>query len=218
MSEKRNLHLYFHPLASFCWKVLVAFYENEIEFESHLIEQANPEAYEELVRFWPFAKFPVLHDRARDKVVIESSIIIEYLDQHHGGRTKLLPADAEAALETRFQDRFMDMYVHEPMQKIVADKLRPADQKDPLGVTKAKESIEKAYGVIERQMSTRTWASGEAFTLADCAAAPALHYANRLVPIGDRKNTAAYLARLEARPSFKRVLAEAKPYFHLFPG
>lgn len=213
-----TLHLYFHPLASFCWKVLIAFYENEIAFEPHLIEQANPKAYEELVSMWPFAKFPVLRDDARGKVVIESSILIEYLDQHRQGPTRFIPADADLALETRFQDRFMDCYVHEPMQKIVADKLRPADQKDPLGVSQAKATIQKAYDLLEKRMASRTWLATDAFTLADCAAAPALHYANRLVPIGEHKNTEAYLARLEARPSFKRVLAEAQPYFHLFPG
>ena len=132
---------------------------------------------------------------------------------------RLLPADPNRALETRLQDRFYDVYVHEPMQKIVGDKLRPAGKKALHGVAQATELIETAYGVIEAQMSQRIWAAGDAFGMADCAAAPALHYANRVVPLGEtRKNTAAYLARLEARPSFARVMTEAQPYFHLFPG
>jgi glutathione S-transferase len=146
-------------------------------------------------------------------------VIIEYLAQHHPGPVALLPADPERALETRFQDRFYDVYLHEPMQKIVGDRLRPAGEHDPHGVARAKQLIETAYGVVERQMATRTWAAGDAFSLADCAAAPALHYANRVHPLGEtHRNAAAFLARLEARPSFKRVLAEAEPYFDLFPG
>jgi glutathione S-transferase len=213
------LALYFHPLASFCWKVLIALYENETLFEPHLIDLGDPASREELTRLWPFARFPVLRDRKRDRIVPESSIIIEYLAQHFPGKVNLLPADPDRAIETRLQDRFYDVYVHEPMQKIVGDELRPAGRNDPHGVELARELIETAYGVIEGNMSGRSWAAGDTFGMADCAAAPALHYANRVVPFGEtRKNTAAYLLRLEERPSFKRVLMEAQPYFHLFPG
>ena len=199
--------------------MLIALYENETAFEPHVINLGNATSRAELERLWPFAKFPVLRDRARDRSVPESTVIIEYLAQHHPGGAELLPADPDRALDTRLQDRFYDVYVHEPMQKIVGDRIRPVGKTDPYGVAQARALMETAYGVIEGQMSTRTWASGEAFSMADCAAAPALHYANRVLPIGqDRKNTAAYLSRLEQRPSFKRVLEEAQPYFHLFPG
>ncbi|HEY4159819.1 MAG TPA: glutathione S-transferase family protein, partial [Polyangiaceae bacterium] len=199
--------------------VLIALYENETTFEPRFVDLADPGARAELEQLWPFVRFPVLRDRARNQVVPESSVIIEYLAQHHPGPVALLPADPERALETRFQDRFYDVYLHEPMQKIVGDRLRPAGEHDPHGVARAKQLIETAYGVVERQMATRTWAAGDAFSLADCAAAPALHYANRVHPLGEtHRNAAAFLARLEARPSFKRVLAEAEPYFDLFPG
>ena len=146
-------------------------------------------------------------------------IIIEYLDRFQPRKAPHLPAEPERAQETRLQDRFYDLYVHEPMQKIVGDKLRPEGKKDPHGVAQATELIETAYGVIESKMATRTWASDPGFSMADCAAAPALYYANRLVPLGrDRQNAAAYLSRLQARPSVRRVMTEAEPYFHLFPG
>jgi glutathione S-transferase len=187
-----------------------------------VVDLGDAASREELKTLWPFAKFPVLRDRKRDRIVPESSVIIEYLAQHHPGSVPLLPADPERALDTRLQDRFYDAYVHEPMQKIVGDKLRPATKNDPHGVAQARDVLEIAYGMIESRMATRAWAAGDTFTMADCAAAPALHYANRVHPIVGtreaRKNTAAYLSRLEERPSFKRVLAEAQPYFHLFPG
>lgn len=213
------LELYFHPLASFCWKVLIALYENETDFEPHLIDLGDAASRAELTKVWPFAKFPVLRDRRRDRIVPESTVIIEYLAQYQPGRMQLVPADPDRALETRLQDRFYDFYVHAPMQKIVGDKLRPAGKNDPHGVAEARQLIETAYDVIEDRMSSRTWACGDAFSMADCAAAPALSYANRVLPLGEaRKNTAAYLSRLEARPSFKRVMTEAQPYLHLFPG
>ncbi len=214
-----TLELYFHPLASFCWKVLIALYENETAFEPHFIDLGDAASRRELELIWPFAKFPVLRDRERDRIVPESSIIIEYLARHHPGRVPLLPADPDRAIDARLQDRFYDVYVHEPMQKIVGDKLRPVGRNDPHGVAQARALIETAYGVIEGRMSTRTWAAGDAFSIADCAAAPALYYANRVVPLGQaREHTAAYLARLEERPSFARVMVEARPYLHLFPG
>jgi glutathione S-transferase len=214
-----TLELYYHPLASYCWKVLIALYENETPFEPHAIDLGNAASRAELVALWPFTKFPVLRDRARGRVVPESSIIIEYLGQHHPGSVRLLPEDPDRALEARLQDRFYDVYVHEPMQKIVGDRLRPTGRGDPDGVAQARSLLDTAYALIEGSMAARTWASGDAFTLADCAAAPALHYANRVHPLGDaRKNAGAYLARLEGRPSFARVIAEARPYFHLFPG
>jgi glutathione S-transferase len=211
------LELYLHPLSSFCWKVLIGLYENETAFEPHIIDLGDAASRAKLQKLWPFAKFPVLRDGER--IVPESSIILEYLALHHPGKVALLPADPERALETRLQDRFFDLYVHVPMQRVVGDTLRPAGAKDPTGVAQAKALLETAYDVIEKQMATRTWAAGDAFSMADCAASPALYYANRVAPFGEgRKNTAAYLSRLLARPSFTRVMAEAQPYLHLFPG
>jgi glutathione S-transferase len=163
-------------------------------------------------------KFPVIRDEATGRTIPESTIIIEYLAEHHPGDTQLVPADTDLAREVRLLDRFHDFYVQEPMQKIVGDRLRPADQKDPYGVAQAAAQLATSYGIIDREMATRTWATGDSFTMADCAAAPALFYANKVVPFGDdHRNVAAYLSRLTQRPSFARVIAEAQPYFKLFP-
>jgi glutathione S-transferase len=213
-----TLKLYFHPLSSFCQKVLIALYENETPFDPQIVDLGNETSRAEFLKVWPVGKFPVLRDDAKDRTVPESSIIIEYLDQHYPGRTPLVPADAELAWQTRLRDRFYDLHVHVHMQKIVGDRLRPAANKDPYGVEQARAKMETAYGMIDREMATKTWAMGDAFSMADCAAAPALFYANLVVPFGDtHKNVAAYFDRLMKRPSFARAVTEAKPYFAMFP-
>lgn len=213
------MKLYLHPLSSYCWKVLLALYENGTPFESVTIDLRNPAERAELARLWAFAKFPVLRDEARDQTIPESTIIIEYLAQHYPGRAELIPADRDAARVVRFHDRFFDLYVHTPMQAIVADRLRPEGSKDPYGVEQARATLGTAYDWIEREMKTRRFAAGDTFTMADCAAAPALYYANRVHPFGpSHPNTAAYLQRLLDRPSFQRVMKEAEPYFAMFPG
>jgi glutathione S-transferase len=160
----------------------------------------------------------VLRDDAKDRTIPESTIIIEYLAQHYPGRTQLIPADPDLALQARMLDRFFDLNVHIHMQKIVGDRLRPAGQKDSFGVAQARQAMQTAYGIIEKDMATKMWAVGEAFSLADCAAAPALYYANLVAPFGvSHKNVARYFERLMARPSFKRAVKEADPYRGLFP-
>ena len=218
-SPRMYLTLYFHPLASFCQKVLVALYENDTPFEPHIVDLADQASRDAFLKIWPLGKFPVLRDEARGATVPESSVIIEYLATHHPGRVGLVPADADLASQTRLEDRFFDLYVNEPMQKIVTNKLRPPHQGDAFGVEHAKGVLRTAYGLIEKRMESRTWAVGDSFGMADCAAAPALFYANLVMPLGDEhKSTAAYLTRLMNRPSFARVVSEAKPYFALFPG
>jgi glutathione S-transferase len=213
-----SLTLYFHPLSSFCQKVLIAFYENDTPFEPHLVDFADGTSRAELLKLWPIGKFPVLRDDARDRTIPESSIIIEYLAQHYPGTVRLVPADADVARQTRMRDRFYDLYVNQPMQKVVTDRLRPAGQNDPYGVEQARAQLRTAYGMIDEDMATKTWAMGDAFTMADCAAAPAMSYANRVVPFGDtHKNAAAYFRRLMERPSFARAVKEAQPYLALFP-
>ena len=160
----------------------------------------------------------MLHDADADRLVPELSSIIEYLALHRPGPVALLPQDPDAALRVRLADRFYDSYVHEPMQKIVTDTLRPPGRGDPQGVEEARALLATAYGMIEAEMAGRTWATGEDFTMADCAAAPALFYANWVAPVADHPGVAAYLARLRARPSFARVVEEARPYRHLFPA
>jgi glutathione S-transferase len=213
-----SLKLYFHPLASFCHKALIALYENDTPFEPVIVDLGNEAARTAFLKLWPIGKFPVLRDDTRDHTVPESTVIIEYLQRYYPGKTQFIPADVEAAWQTRLSDRFYDLYVHDPMQKIVGDRLRPDGAKDPHGVEHAKARLETAYGMIEREMAGRTWAVGDAFSLADCAAAPALFYANEVVPFGaSHGNVADYLDRLKARPSYARALREAEPYFAMFP-
>jgi glutathione S-transferase len=213
-----TLKLYFHPLSSFCQKVLIALYENATQFEPIVLDLGNPEHDAKLRKLWPPRKFPVLRDEARDRTVPESSIIIEYLELHYPGKTKLIPADAELARQMRFRDRFYDLYVAVPMQKVVTDRLRPAGKSDPHGVEEAKAMLRTSLDLVEREMRDKTWAMGDAFTMADCAAAPALFYASKVLPVAEtHKNAHRYLERLMQRPSYARALGEAEPYFKMFP-
>ena len=212
------LKVYLHPFASFCQKVLVALYECGAEFEAQVVDLADPAQRAALAKLWPIAKFPVLVDSERGLTLPESTIIIEHLALHHPGNARLVPADPDAALQVRLKDRFYDHYVSEPMQKIVADKLRPPGKDDPFGLEQAKAALRTVYGIIDRDMASRTWATGETFTMADCSAAPSLYYANRVLRIGsEHPHTRAYHRRLLDRPSFARTLEEAKPYDALFP-
>jgi glutathione S-transferase len=213
-----SLTLYFHPLASFCQKVLIALYENDTPFEPHFVDLGDETSSAEFKKLWPLGKMPVLRDEVGDRTIPESSIIIEYLAQHYPGRTRLVPEEPDLARQTRLRDRFYDLYVQEPMQKVVTDRLRPAGANDPFGVQQAKTLLQTAYGMIDQEMATRTWAMGDEFGMADCAAAPALFYANLVQPFGDAHgNVARYVERLMQRPSFARVVEEARPYFGLFP-
>lgn len=213
-----SLKLYFHPLSSFCQKVLVALYENDTPFEPHIVDLMDDASRAEFKKVWPIGKFPVLRDEAADRTIPESSIIIEYLAQHHPGGTQLVPQDADLARQTRMRDRFYDLYVNVPMQKIVTDRLRPAGKNDPHGVEQAGALLQTACGMIDQEMTARTWAMGDGFSMADCAAAPALFYANMVMPFGDtHRNVAGYLDRLLARPSFALAVEEARPYLKLMP-
>lgn len=209
------LTLYYHPLSSFCHKVLIALYENDTPFTPKLVNLGDPEDAAAFRKIWAIGKFPVLTDG--DWVVPEFSIIIEYLAQKYPGKTALIPADANIARQIRMRDRFYDLHIHMQMQKIVGDRIRPAGKKDPFGVEQARAQIQTAYAMIEQDMANKTWAMGDEFTMADCAAAPALEYANMVEPFTAFKNIAAYYGRLEQRPSFARVLKEAEPYRHMFP-
>ena len=213
-----SLTLHFHPLASYCHKALIALYENDTPFTPNMVDLSNEIERAALLKLWPIGKFPVLGDDTRNQTVPESTVIIEYLDRYYPGRTQFLSADADRAWQTRLRDRFYDLYVHEPMQKIVGDRMRPEGKKDPHGVEEARARLRTSYGMIDDEMATRTWAMGEAFSLADCAAAPALFYANEVMPFGEsHQSVAAYFGRLKARPSYARVLKEAEPYFGMFP-
>ena len=214
-----SLTLYFHPLSSFCQKALIAFYENNIPFTPHMVNLLDEASATAFKKIWPIGRFPVLRDEARDRTVPESSIIIEYLAQHYPGRTQLVPANGDAARQMRLRDRFFDLYVNVPVGKVVTDRLRPPGRNDSHGVEEAKALLRTSLGMIEQEMAKKTWAMGDSFTMADCAAAPALFYADKVIPFGEtHRNAAAYLARLMARPSYARALEEAKPYLKLMPN
>jgi glutathione S-transferase len=212
-----SLTLHFHPLSSFCWKTLIALYENDTPFTANKVELGDPAQREALLKISPIGRFPLLEDSGRNEVVPESSIIIEYLDRYYPGRTRFIPADPQAAFDTRLRDRFLDLYLHLQMQKVVGNRLRPAGAKDPHGVDQAKAQIRKSYDIFEAQLTGSAWAMGAEFGLADCAAAPPLFYCSQIEPIGERQKLSAYLDRLKTRPSFVRVLKEAEPYLGMFP-
>ena len=206
--------LYAHPFSSYCQKVLVALYENGTLFDYRSLEDAHNGA--KLAALWPMKRFPVLVDGQR--TVLEASCIIEYLQLHHPGAVRLIPADADAALDVRMLDRFFDNYVSTPQQKVVFDALCAETDRDPHGVRKARAMLETSYAWLDARMATRSWACGDDFSLADCGAAPFLFYADWTHPIDARfARVHAYRSRLLARPSFKRAVDEARPFRPYFP-
>jgi glutathione S-transferase len=212
------LTLYYHPLASFCHKVLIALYESGTPFTAQIVNLMDRDERAGHLELWPVGKIPVLRDDRRDRTIPETSIMIEYLHQYYPGATPLFPASEAERLAARLWDRFYDCYVQVPMSKIVTDRLRAEGERDGRGVADARAALATAYGMIERQMANRTWAIGDAFSIADCAAAPALFYAGIVVPFAEtHPHVAAYFERLLERASFKRVLDEARPYFPSFP-
>lgn len=214
-----TLTLHHHPLSSYSWKALIALYENATPFEQVIVNYGDEASRAAHLALWPMGKIPVLHDAARGETVPEASIIVDYLDRYYPGPVRFTPADPDQAWRTRLWDRFFDLHVHSHMQKIVGDRIRPAGQRDPYGVADARTQLKTALDHLEREAPSRTWFSGGAFGLADCAAAPALYYADRVQPFGAGQGAVrAYLDRLMARPSFAGTLKEAEPYFAMFPA
>jgi len=210
------LTLYYHPLSSFCWKALIALYEADVAFEPRQVNLGDPEDRAAFQAVWPLAKFPVLRDRARGTTIPESSVIIDYLARTQPSAASLVPSDPDRAMQARLIDRLMDSYIHVPFQQIVAERMRPDGQHDPFGVTQARGQIRTGYKLVA-PMIAGPWAMGDAFTMADCAALPALYYADYAVSLADWPELAAYLGRLKTRPSVARVLSEAEPFFQYFP-
>ena len=210
-----SLALYQHPFAMYCWKALIALYERDLPFTAELVETDRSA----LAALWPPASIPVLVD---DGVVVgESSIIVDHLDRH-GDTPPLIPTDPDAALQARLWDRVADGYITTPVQQIVGNALRPPDAKDPHGVSEAHATLDLAYSTLERQLDGRdhhSWLAGGDFTLADCAAAPALHYADVMHPLDRDAHPAlaAYYDQVLKRSAVARVIEEAHPYRHLFP-
>ncbi|HST37821.1 MAG TPA: glutathione S-transferase family protein [Allosphingosinicella sp.] len=208
------LTLYSHPFSSYCQKVLIAFWENDIPFTYRHLEDEGAGA--ELAALWPIGRFPVLVDDGR--TIAESSIIIEHLDVHHPGPVRLVPEDPKEALEVRFMDRFFDNHVMTAMQGPVFEALRTDGERKEEAMEKARKALDTAYAWLEEELAGRTWAAGERFTMADCAAAPSLFYADWVHQIGDAfPAVRAYRSRLLDRPSFARAVEEARPYRSYFP-
>lgn len=209
-----TLKLYAHPFSSYCQKAITALYENGTPFEFKLLD--NGPNSDELNALWPIGRFPVLMDGER--MVPEASIIIEYLGLHYPGPVRLVPADPQEALQVRLMDRFFDNYISTPQQTVVFDAIRAEGEHDLVGVARARAQLETAYAWLDKAMAGRTWAAGEAFSLADCGAAPFLFYADWTHRIDAAfANVWAYRRRLLARPSFARAVDEARPYRHFFP-
>lgn len=209
-----SIELFAHPFSSYCQKALIAFYENDIPFELRMLE--DPGVGEEFAALWPIKRFPILREGGR--VVMEASVIIEYLQVHHPGPVRLIPDDPDLALQARMLDRVFDNYVMTPQGKFVFDALRPEGGRDPHGVEEARRMLETSYAWLDQHLEGRTWAVGETFTLADCAAAPSLFYADWTHRIPkEHRNLTAYRARLLERPSFARAVDEARRFRHYFP-
>lgn len=208
--------LYGHPFSSYTQKVLIAFYENATPFDSRCISPDHPGNTADWLGRWPLRKFPVLVDGDRD--VVETSIIIEYLQQAYPGPVRLIPADPDEALEVRFLDRFFDLHVMDAAQHAVDGAITGDATKRRDGLAKSVEKLDRAYAWLEARLAGKTWAAGDRFTMADCAAAPSLFYADWVHRIPDACQVLrAYRSRLLARPSFARAVAEARPYRGLFP-
>lgn len=214
-----SLTLHAHPLSSFCWKVLIGLYENDTPFQNAMVNLGDPAGRAAFLALSPMGKMPALRDDARDETVNETSVILDYLDAHYPGRVRFVPANPDFAWRMRFWDRFFDHYLHHPMQRIIADRLRPADVKDPFGVDEARAQLAQACDHLESVLADgRSWMCGD-FGLADCAAMPALFYADKVQALEGRwPSCLAYLERLKARPSVQRVLTEAEPFFQYFPA
>jgi glutathione S-transferase len=211
-----SLQLFGHPFSSYTMKALIALYENETPFAFRVLGPDQPENGAELVRRWPIARFPLLVDG--ETTVVETSAIIEHLAAFHPGLVTLIPADVKEAAAIRMLDRVFDSHVMVPVQTIVFDACRPEDVRDPYGVSQAKTALETIYGWLDHVLAGRRWAAGDAFSMADAAAAPALFYADWVHPIGEGLATLkAYRARLLARPSFARCVDDARPYRPFFP-
>lgn len=210
-----SLELFAHPFSSYCQKVLIALYEDGTEFEYRMLDQEHPDNFAELTKHWPFALFPVLLDDG--KPVIETTCIIEHLQAYHRGPNIWIP-DGESGRRVRFLDRFFDQYVMNNMTVPVFNALRPEGSRDQFGVDKAMDRLRTAYDWLEANLGDGPWAAGDQFTLADCAAAPSLFYADWVQEIGpERPRLSAYRARLLDFPGVARAVDEGRPYRSFFP-
>lgn len=208
--------LYGHPFSSFTWKALIALYERQLDFRFRQVDPGHPDNSARLQELTPTGQFPALVHDGRE--ICESNVIIEYLDLHAAGAPPMVPSDPVEALEARMMADVFDDYVNAVMQRVVADALKPEGERSAAEVASAKAQLERSYAWVNRKLHGREWGAGAAFGIADCAAAPALFYADWVLPIEGRHPVlAAYRARLLERPSIRRVVDEARPWRRHFP-
>lgn len=205
-----TLKLYAHPFSSYCQKAITAFYEKDVAFELVMLDGSEPVAGE-FAALWPIGKFPALTDGER--FVFDATSIIEYLDVEFPA-TPLIPPGPHTAAEVRMWDRFFDNYINYPQQRIVYGAIGRDAQDD----AKWHGQLDTAYAYLDKHLAGREWVASDTFSLADCAAAPALLYADWTYAIPKSfANIWAYRDRLLARPSYARALDEARPFRHYFP-
>lgn len=213
-----TLTLHYHPLSSHCQKVLIAIDMLGVDVDKRLLNLADPAERDAHLALWPLGKMPLLVDQGR--AIPETSIIIEHLQRHHSQRdAKLIPDDADAAIDVRLWDRLLDQYVMTPMQALTADLLKPEAERDPRSVARARETLSTSYAIIDRHLQRRTWLAGDTFSMADCTAAPALFYAVTYLPVPpEHAQLSAYFERLVTHPAVAAVIENARPYFRFYPG
>lgn len=210
------IELFGHPFSSYTWKALIALYETGAPFAYRVIDADHPENATRLNAISPLGKFPAIADG--DVALFEASIIIEYVQQRYPGAARLMPSDPAAALDVRMLDRFFDNYVMTPMQRIVGDFIRAPQDRDPKTVAEAQTMLRRSYAWLDQRLTNGRFICGEDFTLADCAAAPSLFYADWVCDIPpDQGKLKAYRARLLERPSVRRCVEDARPYRSYFP-
>ena len=213
-----TLHLYYHPFSSYCQKVMIALHERELPYEGHVVNLGDAQSKAGFAAIWPYAKFPVINDDFARVTLPESTLIIEYLDTLSASGKRLTPIDPVHLRSVHLLDRVIDNYIQTPMQKIVGDRLRPEGARDPHGVEEARSLLDTSYRFLEERI-IQTYLSGPDVTLADCAAAPALFYAQKVAPFAERyPKLGSYLERMLDRPSFARCVEEARPFREHFPA
>jgi glutathione S-transferase len=206
------MKLYYSTVSPYSQKVLIALEETKTPHEAIHVNLGDANARAEFAKVSRLGKVPFLVDEARDWRVPESSIIIEYLEQHHPGAVQLVPKDPDLSRQARFFDRLWDLYVTEQTLKIFFDGRRPAEKRDPMGVEQAHKRLDSTFALLDEPLGKKKWVLGDTFSIGDVAAAPALLMASRFHPFDEHKNLVAYFGRLSERESVQRVFAKVKEY------
>jgi len=206
------MKLYYHPISTYSQKVLIALYEKGLDFEPEIVQLMGPEGRANYRDVYPMGKIPCLIDG--EQMVPESSIIIEYIDDM--AEPKLIKGNAAEMRKIRFKDRMFDLYLNNNVATLLFQSLKSAADQDPDLIDKARFQINTMYSFMEHEFGEQDYANGNEFLMADCAAAPALNYAQQVAPFDDHKNICAYWERLTSRPSIQRIQEEAAPAIAAF--